>query len=535
MTTTKIAREFVRQLLQKSPLSGCGEEEVGKMEEYAQQQLETKQQQPLRYPPRICRTSHIEWPYIPEVMQKVVGVCDFHGCSADAIVNDNRPDITRCELHQGCCTYIGCALPAEFKVRQYRNRCCLHDGAPACLHPECKKLARELTGLCGSHEQKHYEQLGIACTYPGCTESRISTRPNRAVCGGPFERCAKHGGVWFCRAPQCISLASAASGVALLCDRHFKPRAAMLALQSTCSWHTDSYACTAPIGTGGSKRDGLCLQHYRCADCKSCGKPQSCVSPDGACVACTRRENKTQQLDALTEAVTNGAQELDSCPLCQRTKWQWCRVCPQCVSMDTCIGCYGPKTKTAEYCRACRKQYTAILFKLAEHKFASALQQAGQAGGRLSEYARYSAQDMQLTCSSPRCRRRPDFIYVLVKHAVVVELDEHYHARYKLQQEFERLAELACELWRQHQLGLHVIRVNSEFYRMETVLRLLQTACTTSPCVYKCGRRVVVDVIGYPDKRFECMKQKEHEWATSGKENVEIVVGLNHEAYINKH
>ncbi len=67
-----------------------------------------------------------------------------------------------------------------------------------CNNSECFKIARVLSGYCAKHEHELYSEDNIVCTSPECNH-------NPKIAGGPYQRCVKHGGFWFCFAPQCTN------------------------------------------------------------------------------------------------------------------------------------------------------------------------------------------------------------------------------------------------------------------------------------------------------------------------------------------
>lgn len=113
-----------------------------------------------------------------------------------------------------------------------------------------------------------------------------------------------------------------------------------------------------------------------------------------------------------------------------------------------------------------------------------------------TEFACYSSFNRKLTCTD--LLKRPDFLYVLPNHVVIMEYDENYHKDYSITKEFERVLELAnvCRNIH-HKAAVNVLRVNAQQYSMDVVIRHLSALCRD----FTPGE-LTIKYIGYPIQRL---------------------------------
>ena len=460
-------------------------------------------------------------------------ICDFITCTEIALpLNQTfRADVQRCSIHLMCCTYPGCVLPAEFRIPFYKTFCVIHNGCRPCkaevfdeetgvsLGRVCSSSRRSLSKMCYKHEQQFYKLKGIACTFPTCTENKYSTRLQYNLCAGPFQRCFKHGGKWFCKFPKCIEFKINSYGY---CTKHYIPLRPMLDLVSLCIVK----GCEYPISQLGCKTLGLCELHFRTETCSNCGTPNTCSATNLVCAKCRARIQKNKEVNKIA------VQTLDTtttkpCPQCniELIPSFW-KCCTKCIQKDTCNVCYGQKSVNATMCHECRVEYNKVYFQTAQQIFRKELETSQ------SVYSHYSAHDSRITCAT-NSKRRPDFLYVLPKHVVIVELDEKFHVRYSLINEFKRIWELALAIKQFHkQKNMYVIRVNSDCYTIQTVLSCIENACTCKPHIL--DKKIIVDFIGYPDSRYSAifkLAEKINKNEKELKSLPDIIIGTNYGAY----
>ena len=109
---------------------------------------------------------------------------------------------------------------------------------------------------------------------------------------------------------------------------------------------------------------------------------------------------------------------------------------------------------------------------------------------------RYISQNKALPFENPSSNKRPDFTYLMIDRVVIVEFDEDAHRSYYPEQEINRLVELrnVCSA---KQRPLTVIRVNSNKYKIDTVIELIEKCCTGDK-----HQSCVVHYVGYPLARY---------------------------------
>jgi hypothetical protein len=116
----------------------------------------------------------------------------------------------------------------------------------------------------------------------------------------------------------------------------------------------------------------------------------------------------------------------------------------------------------------------------------------------------WSYSDQQLPCarqmSTPdnSCIRRPDYVFVLDTHIVILEVDESYHRHYAVECEVDRTGKLKDLV----KLPLHIVRFNPAKGRYE-LLKSLLMKLVEDPKSVQNEAGVLVHFVGYPDNRIE--------------------------------
>jgi hypothetical protein len=115
-----------------------------------------------------------------------------------------------------------------------------------------------------------------------------------------------------------------------------------------------------------------------------------------------------------------------------------------------------------------------------------------------------SYQDQVLPCAKPGSLKRPDFVLVLPKAVIIIEVDEHYHMYYSLECELKRI-EILHE---QVKLPLVLVRFNPHSRHYGLLEKFLKNAVKTECQMIMKENHVGVHIqfFGYPKKRIEEMK-----------------------------
>lgn len=356
------------------------------------------------------------------------------------------------------CQVRNCTEPATCK--DY----CDNHGHNRCIVEGCYYTAASVSEFCKTHGG------GLRCKHVGCPKSAAR----------PTDFCKQHGGARRCQHNGCVS---SAEGKTDFCKKHGGDR-----------------RCTH-TGCANSAQGAtdLCMSHgggLRCqyAGCEKASQRRSkfCFQHGGGLV-CKQHdcENMAYQ-QGLCRA--HGGGRHCAKPGCTKCAQGASKYCAEHGGGHRCASCalYSVK-QDGLTCSACRVGVARM--KHQEEEVAQQLQQWNMF---------CSERDRALLCQGQGCHKRPDFLFCMPDHAVIVEVDEDYHRHYSVECEIGRIGIIKDNM----KVPVVFVRYHPGS-RKHSMLKWVLNFAFASRHVAINEFGIYVFYVGYPRHRVDELKQDE--------------------------
>ena len=331
------------------------------------------------------------------------------------------------------------------------------------------------------------------CAVEGCTNQKVSRSDNCIRHGAPKPTtkqcaekhcdniavkagfCQKHGDVRLCANAGCKTLARNGYDY---CKKHGGAR------------HCSKFGCTSNANDGFDfckKHGGQTLCEIEGCTSPARGTFKKCLK-HGGFVTCAVQSCEKAARDGRAFCTGHGGSRLCSYSGCTK---QAQGASSACIEHEGGIRCSECNLVSVRYagmlCYACRlgtdrlKQFEAEVIDM------------------LNEWGlNWSHYDEAVPCAPQGCRKRPDFIFVLDGHVVILEVDEAFHRHYAVSCEISRIGQIKDLL----KVPIMLIRFNPALRRYPALKECLESAIESADHADN-PFGVHISYVGYPDRRVD--------------------------------